>query len=1696
MPKSCLSFSCLRGGGVGTENSETLPLPLGQARLSLPCGVQLLRAAPDGLCFFHSIRAMVNDQTSWNTWTMKFLCDKAGHNGSDWAERTHIHNLSMALALRVVIFRVDLADPTLTVNWAGFETYGPEHGSFAPLLWWTRHGHGVHFDALSVDDDISHLNYVQVRRHVQALGHNLGHHEKAFSARTRLRRLLGLDPFVGLLDGTLLIPALVNPLPLPSLDAPPSQRSAHSDEVTPLSPSVPQPPTSERSRSRLSVLSWNVQGLRSKLAELDQLVRTCSPDVLCLQETFLRPGQPFRLSGYVVAAREDRSGARGQKGGGILILVRHSLSHRQIVVDSRDDAQAVAVELGSALGVFTVGTLYWPPGTHDDFGFLRAQLDSLHSLCQLVVGDPNAPHAAQDSWASETSRGTFVADFLCSGSLVLIPPSEPTRVTTSSSSAPDICWLAPQWLSCHACVVHHGWTSDHLPLEHSLTSSSAPPRSHQHQRAKWCLTKANWPSYQKACDEWLLHNFESVLAAPSLDAAVACFNRGLLGAAAVSIPRGRGRKVSHAWWTPELSTLHRRRQELSRQLLKSDLSPSLRDRCRLELQTSRLDFQNAVRLAKQEHWKKFCASLLPSRLASCSNSGDQVLHARSSMSSFDVLRSLDGSKSTGSVPISGRHDPRGKATALVVEFAGRCQPVSPKQDSRCKREFYKSLPATSSPTLVLTPQMVKRAAKGLATGKAWGPDDIPAEFLQKLPWRGFCLLTELFNWSLRVAELPRLWKSSVLIPLCKPKRPGTDPSDYRGISLLCSSLKCLERLVHRELLKLVPLHHDRQFGFRAGRSVEQLLSCMFSRVSHILGDQLADGSQSYRRSRAGILSIDFLQAFDRVPLGGLLCRLQTLGLPSRLLRWFHSYLFGRRATVRVQGFYSRTRCLRAGVPQGSILGPRLWCYWLDTLLASLCEPCLACEPFAFADDLAILSGSPDVPSLEANMGRALDVVLAWSAKNSQPISLSKCQSLLLTRRSTEFHTSLVVAPTHPSTATTLVLHRSVAKDHFPALSVHGQSLVYDPSLALGEPLSLRPLLLQLPLGVATTNWRTHVQKNRSVTYLAQPIVTPVHTMKLLGVHVDCMLTFGPHVDHLLNVLHSRLQLLSRLSAASWGPSLRTLQLTCRVFVLSAATHALAAWWPYLSSAQQRRLDSCWYRLGRAVTGMVAGSPRSIVYSESSLPTFLDLARRASLRLLLQTMAMEAPPCLELLGSAPPLKLSARGNLGWKSLALSVFLPHSLSSTQLACLQVPNSPRPPCHKFCLVHEALGVDRPACSLDLFRQSYRWVNDHVLLAAELWTDGSLSRPPGSLRATSSAAAFILLPGPTASFDPIEGSKSCSDLATSFWNELHAVFLGLLAYPDADACVGDLLIVTDSASVIDVLASDRSLDYPHVVALVSRCLQLPCPRVWLLHAPSHSGLPLNERADFLARSCAQQTPPLFDAPFPCSLLRHPVPSATVEVTDDADEISLSYIYPWGLPHCTQSGHLYARWARFAAPVSSLNLPAWMGRILSQLRANFSPVFTCMASPNLYSDVTHAPPVLCTCGSPDSLTHLLSCSLSRPFLHVTIGLDFDIDCTCLPFIRPYGLLALLLVTGRIGSSVGTCVTLQNGQHVAVRILKSLAPTTFKLPCVLAVLDTYLKSQRSMSHECVAVSPVMLRALASWSDQDAGFIQGYRKSGQ
>ena len=133
----------------------------------------------------------------------------------------------------------------------------------------------------------------------------------------------------------------------------------------------------------------------------------------------------------------------------------------------------------------------------------------------------------------------------------------------------------------------------------------------------------------------------------------------------------------------------------------------------------------------------------------------------------------------------------------------------------------------------------------------------------------------------------------------------------------------LEKVVATQLdshLHLHQLHDPNQSAYKAFHSTETALL----KVQSDIADALDRGEIVL------LLMLDMSAAFDTIDHSILLRRLEhSFGVTGDALSWIESYLKERVQSVVVGDSASDSLVLKYGVPQGSVLGPKLYCRYTN-----------------------------------------------------------------------------------------------------------------------------------------------------------------------------------------------------------------------------------------------------------------------------------------------------------------------------------------------------------------------------------------------------------------------------------------------------------------------------------------------------------------------------------------------------------------------------------------------------------------------------------------------------------------------------------------------------------------------------------------------------------------------------------------------
>ena len=156
-----------------------------------------------------------------------------------------------------------------------------------------------------------------------------------------------------------------------------------------------------------------------------------------------------------------------------------------------------------------------------------------------------------------------------------------------------------------------------------------------------------------------------------------------------------------------------------------------------------------------------------------------------------------------------------------------------------------------------------------------------------------------------------------------------------------------------------------QSGFRPGDSTTNQLV--------FLTNEIHECFEHKNSIEVRAIFLDISKAFDKVWHNGLLFKLKQNDIHGRVLKFFESYLHNRQQRVVLDGFWSVYTEVKAGVPQGSVLGPLLFLIYINDLEANIKS-----KIKFFADDTMLYSSVHDPATSAEDLNNDLEVIRTWA----------------------------------------------------------------------------------------------------------------------------------------------------------------------------------------------------------------------------------------------------------------------------------------------------------------------------------------------------------------------------------------------------------------------------------------------------------------------------------------------------------------------------------------------------------------------------------------------------------------------------------------------------------------------------------------------------------------------------------------------
>ena len=654
-----------------------------------------------------------------------------------------------------------------------------------------------------------------------------------------------------------------------------------------------------------NIIQWNCRGIQANFNELNIIANDFNIGIFCLQETLLSPNKQFTFKHYTAYHNFANTIPDSRPSGGITILVHNSIPNSPIPLTTNLQAQAITVTCNQTI---TICNIYISPNSSVDLLQIENLIQQL-PIPYILLGDFNAHHPLWGC-SSHNSKGNLVENLLLNHPLTLLNNKQHTYIhpATGSSSAIDLTFATP------SLSLNYTWKplddlhgSNHLPILLS-SNNSFPDEKLPH----WKITKANWSLFQTQCNNSLtettpIGNQDSML----------FFTNTLISIANNSIPKTstKNTKFNKPWINDDCKRAINERKSALHNLRRHPTITNLET-----LRIKRAQARRTIRTAKKSSWQSFVSRInknTPLR---------KVWNMIHKIQGKNVKQPIKHLNSNGQT-ISKLPD-IANTIARAISFNSSTKNYSPVfQQYKTQAEHYPISFTSDNTESYNHPIQLEELKDAINSSKdsTPGPDNVHYQLLKHLPLRSLKLLLSIFNHYYSTDTFPSNWHNATIVPIPKPNKDHTNPTNYRPIALTSCFCKIFEKILNTRLMWFLEQNKilsPEQSGFRKQRGT----------IDHLVRLESYIRDAFVHKQHVVAIFFDLEKAYDMTWKYGVLQDLKNCGIKGHLPLFIQNYLNNRKFKVRISNTFSEEFEQEAGVPQGGILSTTLIILKLIVLL--------------------------------------------------------------------------------------------------------------------------------------------------------------------------------------------------------------------------------------------------------------------------------------------------------------------------------------------------------------------------------------------------------------------------------------------------------------------------------------------------------------------------------------------------------------------------------------------------------------------------------------------------------------------------------------------------------------------------------------------------------------------------------------------
>lgn len=711
--------------------------------------------------------------------------------------------------------------------------------------------------------------------------------------------------------------------------------------------------------SHIKICSWNANGLREKIGELREFLDRNKIDIMLINDTRYNDRMNLKISNYKTIRKDANSAA-----GGLAILVKYNIPFTNIKIPNNIKFESLCIKLHPNIYLISA---YCSPKIKYTMNEINTLLNIGDKV--LLIGDLNATHIL---WGCRrnNSRGKTIFEYAQRNNCTIMYTDEDTHypMNGSHSSKIDI-GINKNVNNISTLTTVAEMSSDHNPVICNLGNLKKEERDKKTLDYK----NAKWEEMRQIINK-KIQITNKINSKEKIDEELKKLTKIIQKGIKKTIKNIPTKKNMEE--LPDSILIQIKRKNRIRKIWQQ----TRQARYKIELNQQVNEIKKQIKEHRNDRWTKQLEKLKPT---------DNSLWRMTKIFKSEH-KTIPTLKNNNMEAVTDAE----KAEMLAEQF----KQVHNKNINNTKEqeeiakitiEELRNICTENMTVTKTTPNEITEIIKKLPNKKAPGKDNIQNIVLKQLPKKAIVQFMHIINAIMKLMHFPDQWKTSNIIPIPKPGKDADKPVSYRPISLLPTLSKVAEKIILTRLNKFEKDNNisiSEQFGFKEKHSTIQQLARITTNIC-----------ENYNKNMVTVMTLlDIEKAFDRVWIEGVIKKMLEQEYPKELIKLIYSYLTGRKIQVTINNKKSNKKIIKAGVPQGSVLGPKIFNIYLNDI------PKFEKTNLAlFADDTAIYANSHSAIVAAKQIQIHMSILEPYYNKWKIKLNEDKTEVIVFTRKTKE-----------------------------------------------------------------------------------------------------------------------------------------------------------------------------------------------------------------------------------------------------------------------------------------------------------------------------------------------------------------------------------------------------------------------------------------------------------------------------------------------------------------------------------------------------------------------------------------------------------------------------------------------------------------------------------------------------------------------